>query len=787
MNFYNRILKDNNGSSLVVVLIVILILTTLGTVSLAMSLNNIKMAGRYRDSSDEYYSLEEATQEALIYIDNQLEEAQNSALEYMRNEKYNQNKNLNELKNGYNQKFFYNAWKKQVFDTSQQRVVDMQGKTKTITNTDKYNEQMERFFQPAFNRLYYNYVLKNIEKLEDNIEDDVEPFERRAFTCEVQVEKNKAYDRVTGTSKWDDFEKEENDLIIKLDISNSSGKKLSAAVKIKPPISESVTNVQSVAVQGNPIWTNAITAKGRVRFEDVTSNIFGDIFASDKDGSGKGITIDNSNVHIRGNVYSKGDFEVVNGNSNVTISKYNGNVKVGYKSGMYDKDAFGNKNEVFFYRYDDTVVPAIIHINRYTDGKKIRDLESLTFMPLVYRDIDGGNVYCNNLIIKNQAENASISIDNSIWTKDDMINDSKGGSSIRVKGAYIGMRPPGKGSEGGSSVINNIYSDQNMNEIRLDGKFMVPGKKVLTDVNGKKYETLESISANVWTNDDFLKPYMSKDGISGEDYTFKINGVDKIFNLVTDNYEKLENYREYIKNQENSSVDRNSLPDMVSNIVSQINRPEGYISGAAILKRNGSYVCYGSYDDWYYPNSNLRRVNISKNEIRRTSTNMFSAKTFMENSMFENVFKSKTEYLGMYDIDINNMIDKSALFKDDGSVASESESGIMYLNATSNTLKVNGTYKGIVYVEGNLEIKGNGNFKGTIICTGNVTVSGNVTLHYDEDVIADILNKHEIAKRFFMPGAIGDAVFHEKRNSTNVRVRTIKDSERYKLAEWRQN
>jgi len=546
VNLYNRILKDNNGSSLVVVLIVILILTTLGTVSLAMSLNNIKMAGRYRDSSDEYYSLEEAAQEALVYIDNQLEESQNSALEYMRNEKYNQNKNLNELKNGYNQKFFYNAWKRQVFDVSQQRVVDMQGRNKTITNTDKYNEQMERFFQPSFNRLYFNYVLKNIQDLEDNIEDDVEPFERGAFTCEIEVEQNKAYDRVTGTSKWDDYEKEDNDVIIKMDISNTSGKKLSAAVKVKPPTCESVKNVQSIAVQGNPIWTNSITANGRVKFEDVTANIFGDVFASDKYGSGKGLTIDNSNVNIRGNVYSKGDFEVVNGNSNVNISKYNGNVKVGYKSGMYDKDAFGNKNEVFFYRYDDTIVPAIIHINRYTDGKKIRDLESLTFMPLVYRDIDGGNVYCNNLIIKNEAENARVSIDDSIWTKDDLINDSKGGSSIRVKGSYIGMRPPGKGSEGGSSVINNIYSDHNMNEIRLDGKFMVPGKKVLTDVNGKKYETLESISANVWTNENFLKPYMSKDGVSGDNYTFKINGVEETVNLITDTDEKLKNYIEQL-------------------------------------------------------------------------------------------------------------------------------------------------------------------------------------------------------------------------------------------------
>lgn len=780
MKLYSRMFRSNRGSSIILVLVVILILTTFGMVSLLLSIGNIKMAGKYKSSSGEYYALENASEGALAYIDKQLEQAQDSALDYMKQEKYNKDDDLDELKHGYNQAFFYENWKENVYTPSQESGLDLNGNTKEVTNSDRYNEKMQDFYDPAFNVLYFNYALKKLDSIEDNVKNNVDAFKNGDFKISIKTDIKKDYGEIGKGKKLEDYKYEEDDVAVVMNVSDSSGRKLTAKLYVKPPLCGSIDNDENIAVQGNPIWANAITAFGNVKFKDVTANIFGDIFASDKSSSGKGIDIANSNVHIRGNVYSNGDFQVSSGNSKVDVSKYNGDVKVDYKSGMYDKDAFGNKNEVFFYRYDNTVVPSIVHINRYTDGKDIRIEEDLPFMPFVYRDIDGGDVYCNNLCINNSAENSKINIENAVWTRENLINDSKGGSDITVNGAYIGISPPGKAAQDGSCIINNIYPG-NENVIHLGDKFVAPGRKILVDVNGKKYETLESISSNDWTNDDFLQPYISKDG-TGEDYTFNINNKEKTYKLITDSDKKLQSFISYIKDKEASNSSLN-----LGSVESSISTPEGYVGGAAILKRNNVNVCYGSQDDWYYPESNTSRIKIGKNEIKGTSTNMCTLDEFIRDKVIGNIYNAKTKWLGMYNINLSGLVNKNVLLNEDGTVVPEVDGGIIYLKDADNSFSVEGNRTGIIYAEGNLEIKGNGDFKGAIICTGNVTVSGNVTLHYDEDVIADILNKNKIAKNFFKPGAIGDAVFYEKRKSTNVRAKKIVDKERYELIQWKKN
>lgn len=802
MKFYYRLIKSNKGSSIVLVLLVILILTTLGTIALSLGLGNMRMADKYRKSSEQYYSLERAAEEAMSYIDKKLEESQNLALEYMRNEKYTKDNQSSELKNGYNQKFFYSRWKSFVYDDTLESALDLQGNVKQVTNVNRYNEKLELFFKPAFEILYFNYTLKKLDNIQQDVKNNVEALKEQGMDCKVELTKNKAYDTVAEGSIWDNFEYENNDVTIKIEVSDASGRKLTAFLNIKPPTCTSVENDTNIAVQGNPIWANAITAFGNVEFKDVTANISGDIFAADKSGSGKGINIKNSNVNINGNVFSKGDFQVATGNSKVNISKYTSDVKVDYKSGMYDKDAWGNKNQVFFMKYDNTVLSSYNHINRWVEGEAIRDvpLENIPKIPTLAKDYNGGNVYCDNLALEKSTENAEISIDGYVWTKHNLINNSQGGSSIIVNGNYIGIGPPAieknidvdpKGYRkaefvddfGGSCVINNIYDKSKMNDIQLKGKFIVPGNKVLTDVNNKEYQTFESISANVWTSDEFLKPYISADG-SGENYTFIINNVQQTYNLITDYNKKLENYIAYTKNNEDNSTPRNLLSG-ISNV--EVNEAEGYVTGAAIVKKDGSHKLYSSYTNKHSDAHLLKGLKISENSTVNSYDAWMRTDQCVRDGMFEKIFKSKTEYLGLFNIQLSGLVNKSVLLKQDGTVVPENESGILYLTEANNTFTVQGSKNGIIYAEGNLNLTGSGVFKGAIICTGNVTVSGNVNLHYDEGRIAEILKNHDIAKNFFRPGAIGDAIFYDNYKATNARVKAITDKKRYNLLQWKKN
>ncbi|MPN40231.1 hypothetical protein SDC9_187767 [bioreactor metagenome] len=112
-------------------------------------------------------------------------------------------------------------------------------------------------------------------------------------------------------------------------------------------------------------------------------------------------------------------------------------------------------------------------------------------------------------------------------------------------------------------------------------------------------------------------------------------------------------------------------------------------------------------------------------------------------------------------------------------------------NADSTyNLELNGSYGGIIYCEGNLnitDISGNGSFKGTIICEGNVTLSGNPTITYDEGTIVSVLVANSLARAFFTPGEMGGPGFTTNDSTTTfdggVRDGSVR---RYSIVEWKE-
>jgi len=139
-------------------------------------------------------------------------------------------------------------------------------------------------------------------------------------------------------------------------------------------------------------------------------------------------------------------------------------------------------------------------------------------------------------------------------------------------------------------------------------------------------------------------------------------------------------------------------------------------------------------------------------------------------------------------------VDKSAVVNSDGSLrVSSNPAGMqktfVYLQPSGSdtyTLE-SGTYSGIIYCEGNLDIESNVSFNGAIICEGNVTVDGNSTITYDEGVIKFVLVTDGNARGFFVPGAMGannnDITYDTPAYDGAVRQTNVK---RFQIVEWKE-
>jgi hypothetical protein len=80
-------------------------------------------------------------------------------------------------------------------------------------------------------------------------------------------------------------------------------------------------------------------------------------------------------------------------------------------------------------------------------------------LPLLYRDSVYGNVYCSDLMVDYDVDNATMTLDGNLITSDDIEMNGKK-SDIRVNGNFVGLNseasPTGDGPNASSAIINNM-------------------------------------------------------------------------------------------------------------------------------------------------------------------------------------------------------------------------------------------------------------------------------------------------------------------------------------------
>jgi len=140
-------------------------------------------------------------------------------------------------------------------------------------------------------------------------------------------------------------------------------------------------------------------------------------------------------------------------------------------------------------------------------------------------------------------------------------------------------------------------------------------------------------------------------------------------------------------------------------------------------------------------------------------------------------------------------VDKSIVLNNDDSLrdginpsASGMQNSFVYIKQSDGSTYTlpSGTYSGILYCEGNLNISNDVSFNGAIIGESNVTVSGDSTISYDEGVIQSVLAADRNARDFFAPGARGwdtDITYSTTAYDGAVRQANLK---RFQIVEWKE-
>ena len=828
MSLRTRInLKSEKGNAMILALSVILILMAFSTVSLMTSVANVKMGAKYRNWSKDYYDLDKNAEFRVNELNRILQVAETDAQSYM-NEKYYATENQPAI-SGLQvtpeaQSYIYSQWHTKV----EPYLEDM--------NSETYKANQQNFMNDTLIRLYYYYAASKrlgeggftvVTYLKDSTK-TIGNYKSALFDSGVSALSEGNLAVIIKTTDEPD----------PIPADTVNGKIVSVKINVLFPSYSVIQQTKKVPIKGNPVWTNAITAAGSIGFvgrgtESITIN--GDVFSADNADNTSapindnevtsygayGVYCNGADVAINGNVYSHGNLHIIGTDSEINVHRYPLNFNTLLKNTMY------SSNELFF----DTTAAKCIDAGTDADGTLKVKIENFTedsaqldpdTVPLVYKDIKGGNVYCNSLAVEGNYPGQSIAsgkinVEGNVTTYNDIRMDGLT-SEITVAGNNIGVNSTASSSgdpNASSSVINNTspsLSGSTDSKINLKGKFIVPGtafaqftgvkrseaSSYVWDRDNLYYQTGESISA---MNDDIFSAYMAI-----------VNHPDEDYNYVYDQYtidtppippQTVDETRVssfYLMRGETDAPGSDELEpktrqlvdfltgkSVVTNIYSGSN-VDGYALGAAILHRGSGTpkaTVFNPYSQY---------ANYSKNQL---AFNTFK-------SPLANIFDAKTLQLGTEDKKANSFedtldksagfVDKSALEDTSGglrsgieSVPSEKPNSFVFIKqAGSSTYTLNlGNYRGIIYCEGNLNITGNGSFNGSIICEGNVSVSGNPTITYDEEVIKNTVGPNLSIRKFFAPGEMGEVTnFTYSTTALDGAVRTY--VKRYGIVEWKE-
>ena len=760
MNKFSKSIRSQKGSSMILVLAVIFILSSLGAIALFAGLTNVSMGSRYRNWSREYYALDMQAEQKVKYIDqNVMKPGEDKAQQYMRNEYYLKAYSDPDLPEDV----------KSIIPEALQTLLN--NKWSTVDSAAALNT----YIKEAFRLIYYYYAASYMSAVSDA---------DSSITHSTNISIN--YDSIN----WEDYNIGINFYIT---VGDGEGRKVDVAGEIMEPHYQPVTLIKHTPYYGNPIWTNAVAAGKSIYFNGTgTTTIYGDLYSSSDDesypipeGGSKGIVSNGAAVVVNGNVYSKGDVHVRKSNGSITVNTYDTIASDTPDITMKNK-IFGDNDLLFENRglY-------VNNISAYTEGTSSGNI------PYIFKDINGGNVYCNNLSIEERDDhgfsvnNARITVKGSVWTYDDIQMDGIN-STITVEKNFIGLTS-GSDNENknySSAVINNQPASSKIN---LRGGIIAPGTAHVQFDTGEEgryvyYQTAESVTAK---QQDLFAAYsdVPPSGSYGVDYTYdwfnkRAGPATHIFYLLR--FGELTNPGAGTQDL----LDR-KIGYFLNHIVGKQIKTGIYSSSSVAGYALGGVGMHNTEDAPY-------AAFYSMNDI--SNRNAF---TTIRDTLIQ-IMKYKTQNMGTSDKTMDSLINSAAI---SGTVGD-----IKKLNQVSNQLNTNDTNRGFIYSAGSLTITGgenfsgiifsegditvntNAKFDGTIISKGNIIITGNPEIRYCEAVIKGLMNpvidtpQAESIRAFFSPEGLkmGKPVFHVVGTtiSTNSAQRSTSIKKRYRITQW---
>jgi len=865
-------LHNEKGNAAVITLSVILVLTALGTVSLLASAMNVRMSGKAVAWSEDYYTLDTiaekfvhrieeevlipAEKDARTYVMNRLDRVKPEDLShYFSNGNFAPSSDAQQFFNDYytmiwtykvgaeNHEYMVTDYEQCIRDGS------FMGKTIGVISmnyTDDgspveekaaraYRADLLQYTEELFNRVYFHLVARRLEYMHNNdpdfadgrenivighISDSVENYGNRMES---------AADRCTYKfigipggdvrDSWNNvFNPKDGD--IKLYIlardAGVTGKEVRAALEVVLPEYEMIEKTIYTPIYGNPIWANAVTARGGISFgksgETHGVNILGDVYASGP----SGITVfNNTTVNIYGNVYTAGNLQAVS-NGTGTGGKLRvwtsatrpeeASVQYTYKKLIYTDDY-----EAETILADQDLSDEVLGSIDRGSGEFLHQYHMLYLLspvctanqpagtptiPFIFKDcVDQGNVYCDSLQVSEGVVGASLAVDGNLWTKDDIQMDgeqsaisvgttSEKDGKIIAKYTYIGLNDESSEDDPNisSSVINNFpfTADGRPNSIiRLNSNFIVPGVAFHNFFDSddpdsrrdKYYKSAESVTSRTENPVAIINAYVDPAGdiyYNQDGDEFALLGIDigvqtrAVIRFIND-------------------VDGG----VFTNIRSSLTEPSGYVAGVALVEKetggtSGKATVYTREEEINETGAAKALVNSSENWLEYLS---------LDNSyMLFRLYTAKTKMLGRYVESYDPDAEPIEPIGFDELVRRDMLAGMgtpdLFRFDGNGTLNVTTSLEGIVYCTGDLTITGNGEFRGAIICEGDVSIKGDVTIRYDESVIRRKLRNSAKLREFFSKGQMGQKLFDIEEYSTTSGERI--QVKRYRITAWKE-
>ena len=413
----------------------LIILMAVGTAIVMLSAANITLSHKYSNWSSDYYWLDYAAQDQLSDTDKGvLVTAENVARYYLQNS-YFRYSDVEEFPGGSGMPATMQA----TFSGASELQILINGEWQDIENLiaavpvpdedlqEDYNTKMQLFANKAFEVLYYTYIDSNLL----NVSHDYDAQEIRAS---VTLQNPNWLPSVSDYSTFDSYYSA-IDTMPKIKVAAKEQaaehhKMVDVSATVIPPSFSAVQQTRYFAAKLNPLYLNALSVQGAVIFKGSGGavNIKGDVVSNNQNESGISLGLDEENaygiktlsgssvhVNIQGNVESAGDLHVFGNGSSIEVEDY----PAGFSDTLKMKRdmLFATGNEYYFDLNTPGMEDAASYTEEYTSG------HSNPYIPYIYKDSTGGNVYCNNLAVEKDVVNGEITVSGNVWTQDDIQND----------------------------------------------------------------------------------------------------------------------------------------------------------------------------------------------------------------------------------------------------------------------------------------------------------------------------------------------------------------------------